>query len=116
MTSPNGPPSAINKRQRASTDIFVPNRSSYLGSTDYYTFDKKMLYKAPAEGTAYSFRPNLQGPFPSFCPNIKETPDVKHYYEDGFHLNLINLWLVDLEWIVALTGFWRTSHGCAGNK
>ena len=116
MTSRNGQPSAIDKLQRASADIFTPDRSSCLGSKGCYTFDKKMRYKAPAEGVTYSFRLNLQGPFPSFWPDIKENSDVKHYYEDGFHLNLTNRWLVKLNWIVDLTGFWRTSQGCAGNK
>ena len=90
MTSRNGQSSAINKLQRASADIFIPDRSSCLGSTGCYTFYKKMRYEAPAEGVDYSFRLNLQGPFPSFCLDINKTPDVKYYDEDGFHLNLTN--------------------------
>ena len=116
MTSRNGQSSAINKLQRASADIFIPDKSSCLGSTGCYTFYKKMRYEAPAEGVTYSFGLNFQGPFLSFCLAINKTPDVKHYYEDGFHLNLTNRWLVDLEWIVDLTGLWRTSQGCVGNK
>ncbi len=75
-----------------------------------------MRCKAPAEGVTYSFRLNLHCPFPSFCPVLNENPDVKHYYEDGFHLKLTNRWLVDLERVVDLIGFCRTSQGCTGNK